>query len=192
MKMNFDKPTNRLPTVVSPENFEKTPNKSPIHNARRTFDTSEYISDESPFETYGNSASFALYLEPMLNPYYKTYQNIITLNAIPPGPLGNMVIHINTPKLSEFHTVSANAPPPSRTGGRCVYALMRFPKGSRNQSVKHANAYMGAHDIPSIYGYLKANGYRIDTTLTKMTFHIDIDYQEGYSGNRKLICIVDV
>jgi hypothetical protein len=55
--------------------------------------------------------------------------------------------------------------------------------------------YMSANDIPAVYGYLKANGYRIDTSLTKMTFQSPVKIggidENGYGGNRKLICFVD-
>ena len=178
-------------------NFHKTPTirEEPLY----TYDTEPSNVDEdiSPFETYASNVSFALYLEPILNSYYKTYQNIITLNTIPPGPLGKMVVQINVPKLSEFQSVSTNVLdlPPSRNGGRCIYALMRYPKGSRLQTVKNANMYMSANDIPAVYGYLKANGYTIDTSLTKMTFQSQVKlgsiHANGYSGNRKLICMVD-
>ena len=174
-------------------NFHKTPT---IH--REPMNTTLIPTDDdiSPFEAYENTASFALYVEPILNSYYKQYQNIITLNAIPPGPLGNLVAPINVPKLSEFQTVSPMAfGSSSRTSGRCIYALMRYPKGSRQQSVKNANMYMSANDIPVVYGYLKANGYRIDTSLTKMSFQSSVKIggidEHGYGGNRKLLCFVD-
>jgi hypothetical protein len=169
MKMHFHKPnTNTTNTTLLPT----------------TRDT--YVnSDESPFETYANNASFALYLEPIRNTYLKTYQNIITLSAIPPGPLEQMVSRIHPPKLSEFQLT---------TTPHCMYALMRYPRGSRNNTIKNEHAYMGAGDLPAIYGYLKANGYSIDTRLTKMSFQSSIDIginEHEYSGNRKLICMVD-
>ena len=53
---------------------------------------------------------------------------------------------------------------------------------------------MGADDIPSVFGYLQNNGYKIDTSTTTML-------QDGrvliggvsdrrYSGNRRMIAMV--
>ena len=43
--------------------------------------------EHSPFS---NNTSFSLYLEPILNPYYQSYQNIISMSCVPAGPLSNM------------------------------------------------------------------------------------------------------
>lgn len=137
--------------------------------------------EESPFERYANATSFALYLEPIRNTYHKTYQNIITLSSMPSGPLANMVKQIHPPKLSEFQPI---------VGERCTYALMRYTRG---YNIRDERAYMGAHDLPAIYGYLAANGYQVDTRLTKMTFQSSIDIGNDphvQGGNRKLICMI--
>ena len=130
--------------------------------------------------SYENT-SFALYLEPIRNTYHKKYQNIITLSAVPTGPLARMVKQIRPAKLSEFQPV---------VGERCIYALTRYTCG---YNIKDERAYMGAHDLPYIYGYLAANGYQVDTRLTKMTFQSSIDIgSDPYTqeGTRKLICMV--
>ena len=54
---------------------------------------------ESPFS---NHNTIVFYLEPVLNPIHKSYQQIITLDAIPQGPLSDMVSPISVPKLSTF------------------------------------------------------------------------------------------
>ena len=97
-----------------------------------------------------------MYLEPILNPYYKTYQNIITLSQIPQGPLDQMVAHINVPRLSEFQTLGPWSPPPtSRTAfsTTCIYALLRYPTTHHmTNSVKNGNYYMYAEDVPNVFG----------------------------------------
>jgi hypothetical protein len=54
---------------------------------------------------------------------------------------------------------------------------------------------MGADDIPSVLGYLKANGYTIDTDLTKMMFKSRVEVggvsNGRFSGDRKVICFVN-
>ena len=64
-----------------------------------------------------------MYLEPMRNEYWRTYQDVITFSAPPDGPVGKMVKAVRPPKLSSFKTRSAWAPPP---GMDCTYSLMRY------------------------------------------------------------------
>jgi hypothetical protein len=157
------------------------------------------LTDESPFDAFQGQglSTFSIYIEPIRNTYYKTYQHVITFDAPPVGPLSNMVVSVNTPPLSEFQSVSAFSPPPtSRTGGKCIYVLSRYPKGSPNANPKHSNAYMSPRDIPLLYGFLQANGYTIDTRLTKMTYQTNVssyiatdETANGY-GHRKLVAVV--
>lgn len=113
------------------------------------------MSDRSPFET---NRYITMYLEPVLNNYYKTYEKIITLSALPEGPLANMVSYINTPYLSEFHDVN---PTTASESFRCKYVLLRYPKTNLRGSIKTGRNYMFAEDVPNIYGYLESNGYKI-------------------------------
>lgn len=154
---------------------------------------------ESPFSQFKNNSTFVLYLEPILNPYYKSYQNIITLDRMPGGPLADLVSMVNLPKLSPFQEAGVFSSPNlgRALGGSCVYVLMRYPNiniGTTSFNWKTTDGFMGADDIPSIFGYLKANGYTIDTDITKMLFKSKVDIggvsEKRFSGNRKLICIV--
>ena len=114
------------------------------------------MTDTSPFES---SNVITMYLEPVLNEYYRTYQNIITFSAMPKGPLETLVAHINTPPLSEFKTFSVwNA---NDLYPRCKYVLLRYPKNSIRSSIKNGRNYMFAEDVPNIYGYLESHGYKI-------------------------------
>jgi hypothetical protein len=151
---------------------------------------------ESPFKRTGGS--FVLYLEPILNTYYKTYQNVITLNTLPEGPLADMVTMINLPKLSPFQEAGAfSSPNMGRGMGSCVYVLLRYPKsvcGVGNAVGKNTDYFMGADDIPSVLAYLASNGYKVDTSMTKMLNHgrvlIGGESETRFSGDRKMICMV--
>lgn len=131
-----------------------------------------------------NNTTFSLYLEPFLNTYYQTYQNVITLNTMPDGPLSKMVMRMNTARLSSYQSTTMN---------NCKYILLRYPFESlsiRSGVCKNADAFMGIDDIPSILGYLISNGYTVDTSLTKMLFQSRIDVDNSSDrGERKLICI---
>jgi len=142
---------------------------------------------ESPFAR--PSSSFILYLEPVLNTYYQTYQNIITLNKIPPGPLAEMVTQISISKLSPFQ----QAPLLNNSPYNCTFVLLRYPKTS-GLSIKNTDYFMTADDIPSVLSYLQENGYIIDTTITtllnKSKLPIGGVSDSKITGNRKLICSV--
>jgi hypothetical protein len=146
----------------------------------------------SPFEPFeaGAMTMFAIYIEPIRNAYYKTYHDVITFDAPPVGPIANMVMQINTPPLSEYHTVSTNTF--SRSSGRCIYVLLRYPKGSANANAKHPNAYMTPKDLPTLYGYLAANGYAIDTRITNMMHKTGtaVYNDDPASGARRLVAMV--
>jgi hypothetical protein len=144
---------------------------------------------ESPFATANSSV--VLYLEPYLNTYFKSYQNIITLSSMPSGPLSNLVSTISSPKLSPFHDHSPFF------SSSCTYVLMRYPTsgaGASRHSAKNPDYFMGADDIPSVFSYLQQNGYTIDTSLTKMLFKSKINIggpcDSSSSGNRKMICMI--
>ena len=148
---------------------------------------------ESPFRSQGST--FVLYLEPVLNTYYKTYQNIITLSMMPSGPLADMVTMIQLPKLSPFQEMGVFSDPMLSRGLGCMYVLLRYPKsvcGISGNIGKNNDYFMGADDIPSVLSYLKTNGYQIDISLTKMLFQGPVKIggisEFRFSGERKMIC----
>lgn len=143
---------------------------------------------ESPFK---NHSSVVMYLEPYLNTFTKNYQHIITLSDMPVGPLSNMVTTISSPKLSPFQYLNnCNNP------NNCIFVLLRYPKqscGGGNGCLKNSDFFMGADDIPSIFGYLRTNGYSIDTEITKMMNKSRVLIggvsDMRFSGDRKMICM---
>ena len=142
-----------------------------------------------------NSGSFVLYLEPILNSYYQSYQNIITINTMPPGPLSHMVSKIDMPKLSPYQQSAAYASP-FYNGCNCVHALMRYRHctGSGSGVFKCSDAFMGADDIPAVFSFLMNNGYTIDTSISKMMFQgrvvIGGVSDRRLSGDRKMIAMI--
>ena len=158
---------------------------------------------QSPFANLGTcsgsggSTSVVLYLEPIMNSYYKNYQNIITLNAMPAGPIQDMVVPMSMPKLSEFQSASAFSS--YQSNNQCTFVLLRYPKNSSSsyssvKTFKNSDAFMGADDIPAVLSYLQSNGYTIDTSITKMLFKsravIGGVAESRMSGDRKMICMV--
>jgi hypothetical protein len=142
---------------------------------------------ESPFTS---SSTIVFYLEPVLNSFNKTYQQIITLNTQPKGPLSEFVSVISPPKLSPFQQFGPMSSPTN-----CVRALMRYPKHGDNSRItrNHAEYFMMADDIPSVFSYLVDNGYTIEQDLTQMMQTSGIQLggvsNSRLSGNRKMICM---
>lgn len=142
---------------------------------------------DSPFHTYNSHC--VLYLEPFFNTFHKTYQNIISINSIPDGPLANFVTSISTSKLSPFQQITSIANNPSN----CIHVLLRYPKHSHNASIKNTDFLMGHDDIPSVLSYLHTNGYIVDTQLTKMLSKnglVNGTSDNRTSGNKKMLCII--
>lgn len=145
---------------------------------------------ESPFDTYSNKTT-VLYLEPIYDPYQQIYINAITLSGNSDGPLSAMVKQVNSPPLSPFQTFSNSLTSPFPN---CAYVLNRYPIKSGYSSVnKNILNWMTGDDIPKVLSYLKANQYEIDTSLTSMLNHSQVNLggvsDSRFSGNRKFICI---
>ena len=116
------------------------------------------------------SFSYVLSIEPYLNTYSKQYQNIITIDKMPMGPLSQMVSRYTSPKLSQFQVSSNN--------NCCKYAFMRMG-GNRE------NYFLTADDVPSLLGYITGIGYTIDTNITKIVQRANIGFT-----NKKIVCII--
>lgn len=147
----------------------------------------------SPFSS---GASFALYLEPVLNSYWQTYMQVITLNTIPDGPLRDLVMMVTFPRLSPFQEPGDS---PFYTGANCVPCLMRYPVssiGGSGAAFRMSDAFMGSDDIPSVLSYLETHGYTIQVGITTMLFEGAVPIggvsQQRASGNRKLIAMVRI
>jgi hypothetical protein len=137
---------------------------------------------ESPF---ASTNTFVLYLEPIRDTFTQTYRNIITVSAMPPGPLNGMVSAMSYDKLSPFQ---------SNYSPGCMYVLRRYSNGT--YSKKHSDYFMDADDIPSVISYLRQNGYTIDTDITTMLYKSPITMgsptDDHHSRSRKMICMCSI
>jgi hypothetical protein len=145
---------------------------------------------ESPFYPNGGSV-FTLFVEPILDPYSKTYLNVITLSSMPTGPLAEMVRLISLPKLSPFMEINSG----SGLGLGCTYVLMKYPvRGAYSGVPKGIDHYMRPDDIPAVFSYLTSHGYTIDTQLTSMMNRSRVLIggvsDTRFSGDRRMICMI--
>lgn len=136
------------------------------------------MEEESPFEKY-QSKTVVLYVEPLLDTYNQMYISALTLNAMPDGPLSKLIKVYNAPKLSPFHSPN-----------NCTYVIMKYPNGNKSISTN----WMLEEDIPSVFSYLQANNYNIDTSLTKLMNHSQVNLggisQIKRTGNRRMVCML--
>lgn len=113
------------------------------------------------------SEIYTVSAEPFLNSYYKNYQTILTVDRMPVGPISAHVKRINSPKLSPFI---------SNPFDNCTFAFVRNPNSF---SMKGANPFLTELDIPSLMGFLRANGYTIDMETVKIMHKAKIVQNSG-------------
>jgi len=120
-----------------------------------------------------SSNTFSLFSRPYLDKNNQCYKNIVTINVLPKGPLSKFVRRINFPPLSEFQTSTPCSPI-----NNCGLALTSFERCCGDLMV--------VDEVPNLISYLASNGYKIDTSVTKMFHQGDVRFQTNV-GN-KLIC----
>jgi hypothetical protein len=110
------------------------------------------------------------------NQYDQSYRNIVTINLMPVGPLARFVRRIQLPYLSPFQFGGSggglSSVSNSRRGAKqCVLALISLSGlgyGLGNFGGNHNNGLMDVSEVPDLFSFLLSNGYKIDTSLTKM------------------------
>jgi hypothetical protein len=117
---------------------------------------------------------FALYSRPYLDKRTQCYMNIVTVSQKPQGPLASFVKRVNFPILSPFKETSSC--------DKCGLAIASMTTCQNHE-------YMIVDEVPNLFSYLLANGYKIDTSLTKMMNASDINFQTENSN--KLIAFVN-
>ena len=141
--------------------------------------------EESPFEKY-QSKTVTLYVEPILDTHNQTYVSALTLNAMPDGPISKVVRIFNTPNLSPFQTFTNTIQSPNN----CTYIIMKHPNANKAISTN----WMLEEDIPTVFSFLQDNHYTIDTSLTKLIHHSQVNLggisQIKRTGNRRMVCIL--
>jgi hypothetical protein len=166
--------------------INKLNNVKPPHNGRKnnTVYMNNYLNQQptSHIEQMREAKTVSLFSQPYLDIYNQCYKNIVVVNLPPQGPLGNLVRRVNFPPLSEF-----KQPGPCTPLKLCGYALMTL--GGCNMGCgKTGENLMSADEVPDLISFLVSNGYKVDTSITKMFNTSDIRF-DANTGN-KLICFV--
>ncbi len=112
-----------------------------------------------------------------LDTYNQCYKNIIVINLVPEGPLGKIVGRLKNPPLSPFNV---HGPCCNRIGYKdCSLALFSLRGGCSRDCL------MNDAEIPDLFSFLLSNGYKIDTSLTKM-----MNQSEVKINDNKILCFI--
>ena len=123
----------------------------------------------------------ALYSQPYLTNYGYNgcYLNIITLNLFPQGPLSRLVVRVPFKPLSHFQTFNGYCDQ-RKLCGLGLRSLREFGHSE-------CGRLMTVEELPDLYSFLLSNGYKIETSLTKMTNQSNVVLNNG-NNNASLIC----
>jgi len=100
----------------------------------------------------------------------QNYINIIRINMIPEGPLRLFVRRVKMNNLSVFQKNNYDY----GSNNSCIFALVSLTGGDR---------FMNPNNIPDLFSFLTMNGYKIDTSITKMMNSGDVRID-----NQNIIC----
>lgn len=112
--------------------------------------------------------TFTITSQSFYDRYNQSYQNILTVNAEPCGPIRKIVKRIQFPKLSPFQVDECSP--------RCGLALKSLRTEynynqyyKRNVGCRGNNCdLMTPDEIPDLMTFLLGNGYQIETQITNM------------------------
>ena len=125
-----------------------------------------------------HSRMYTLTSQTYLDRCCQCYKNIITINMIPKGPLRFLVRRIQLPPLSRFQY-----PGPCDALQKCGLALTSLQGGYYNGNSSDCGGLMTPDEIPDLFAFLTTNGYRIDTSITKM-----MNTGEVRLNNKNILC----
>uniref|UniRef100_A0A6C0E5Q4 Uncharacterized protein n=1 Tax=viral metagenome TaxID=1070528 RepID=A0A6C0E5Q4_9ZZZZ len=125
---------------------------------------------------------YTLTTQPYLDTVSQCYKNIIMINRIPEGPLKYYVQRIQLRPLSSFQCYQ-NACDPLQKCGLALSSISSHLSYNNCQLGNKCNMLMTPNEIPDLFSFLVSNGYRIDTSITKMMNNSDIRL-----SNKNILC----
>ncbi len=125
-------------------------------------------------------STYTLSLQPYYDTYNQCYKNVVSINTYPKGPLEHLVHREKLYPLSHFKTFTSPCAPIEK----CALLLHSFGNKVCNGCCK--GNLMTAYEIPELFSYLTENGYKIDTSITKMMTNSGI----VPNPEKKIICFI--
>lgn len=132
-------------------------------------------------------------------PFYDTrqqqYIKILSINAVPVGPLASRVKTVRPPRLSGL-CGNGGIPAPGASNN-CIHALTSGSGCGGGYGCGGCGGYgcgcfMTPEQLPELFAFLISNGYTIDTALTKLA----AKHQPGGGGcfsnlnANSLVCLI--
>lgn len=108
---------------------------------------------------------YSVSIRPFYDSINQIYTNIFVIDRMPNEPLKSIIKSIHMPRLSPFEPFSKN--------NKCILGV--YNPENLNKLLE-----LGQESI--FFTYLLQNGYKIDTSLTKLMFNTPKDY--------KLLCMI--
>ena len=114
-------------------------------------------------------------------PFYdernQCYKKIIRINKFPQGPLQQIVKRVRSPRLSRFDVFSDNCGCANSNAFNppCIFVLC-------NPLSPHQ--FLTVDELPELMSFLIDNGYKIDTSITKMLMKSNV------KPSNDLICYI--
>jgi hypothetical protein len=128
---------------------------------------------------FDNITTYTLYSRPYLDTLERCYKNIVTISSFPKGPLSSYVTKIKFNKLSPF-----KQPGPCSNVQNCGLVLTSL----KNVCYNNCSNLMVVDEVPNLFSLLLSNGYKIDTSITKMLNNSDLAFNT--ENENKIICLI--
>jgi hypothetical protein len=134
------------------------------------------------------TVTFMISTQPFYNPYDQSYQNILTVNIDPPGPLHKLVRGFRHPRISPYYHIDLD-----NRMSNCSLAIQSLKQNMiNNMPYSRCNDLMSPDEIPDLISFLLANGYQLETQITNMLnqsevkpSHNKLNFAVTYYGNNQ-------
>jgi len=132
--------------------------------------------------------TISLFSQPYYNPCSQCYYNIITMNLPPKGPLQKITRRIKLYPLSPFKFPGdCGRIQTCSLGLRTLRGFDGF-NGNNGLNNNFCSDLMTTDELPDLLSFLISNGYRVDTSVTKMLNQSSIRFKTNNSN--ELIAII--
>ena len=132
------------------------------------------------------SQTVSLFSEPYYNPCSQCYYNIISMNLPPRGPLLKITRRIKMHRLSPFK--EPNNCGRTQLCGFGLRSLRYLEGGNFDDNINFCGDLMSTDEIPDLFSFLLSNGYKVDTSITKMLNQSSIRFKTNNAN--ELIAVI--
>ena len=121
---------------------------------------------------------YSLVGAPFYDERYQCYKKIIRINKFPTGALKQIVKRVRSPRLSHFDVYNnscGNGCNSNTFNPQCIFVVC---------NPNAPNHFLTVDELPDLMTFLVNNGYKIDTSITKMLMKSNV------KPSNDLICYI--